>query len=504
MNYKSLLLNSIAVCALTANYQYSTANNPVKEKQNVIIFLVDDMGWMDSGVYGSQYYETPNIDRFAEMGMRFTRAYAVNPLCSPTRASIMTGRYPSRFELTSASAHLPPNPDEDLTPKKKAEPWKKMSEPGVRHFMPLEEITLAEVLKKEGYATCHIGKWHLGEEPYYPEKQGFETNIGGWHLGWPPSYFPPYENPYIEDGPEGEYLTDRLTGEALKFIESHRDQPFYMNLWHYAVHTPLHVEKYRVDKYRDKTDPRGRQGNAMMAGMIESMDQSLGELLDGLEAMDLLDKTTIIFTSDNGGLMYSVTNGVPATNNYPLRQGKGNIHEGGIRVPCIVYWPGKIKENTVSNEVISSIDLFPTILDILDINYQSKKKPIDGKSLVPVLLGKKPLERDGIFIDFPHYTIPCENFPSHAIITNKWKLIRVYGEGPDRQNFYELYDLSKDINEEFNMAAFYPEIVKELDGHIEKHLEEVGCFRPVINEAYNPEAYNPMGDKLNEQKPRIE
>jgi arylsulfatase A-like enzyme len=503
MSYKNLLVISIVISLFAGNFLYAGPKNIQKEKNNVIIFLVDDMGWMDCGVYGSQYYETPNIDRFAEMGMRFTKAYAANPLCSPTRAAIMTGRYPSRFELTSASAHLPANPDANLEPPKETEPWKKMSTPGIRHFMPVEEITLAEVLKKEGYTTCHIGKWHLGEEPYYPKKQGFDYNIGGWHLGWPPSYFSPYKNPYIEDGPEGEYLTDRLTGEALKFIENHKDQPFYMNLWHYAVHTPLHAEKYRVDKYLDKTDPRGRQGNAVMAGMIESMDQSLGELLDGLQAMDLLDKTTIIFTSDNGGLMYVSTKGMPVTNNYPLRQGKGNIHEGGIRVPCIVHWPGQIEENSISDEVTCSIDLFPTILDMLDIKYQSKEKPIDGLSLVPVLLGKKPLKRDGIFIDFPHYTIPCENLPSHALVNNEWKLIRVYGEGPDRQNFYELYDLKKDIKEELNMAAFYPEVVKELDGLIEKHLEEVGCFRPIKNEAYDPKVSNPKIGLLKNSEPVI-
>ena len=503
MRHKSIFIIAIAVAILAANNLNATPDNADGERQNVIIFLVDDMGWMDCGVYGSQYYETPNIDRFAEMGMRFTQAYAANPFCSPTRAAIMTGRYPSRFELTSASAHLPANPDADLTPPEKTEPWRKMSPPFIRHFMPLEEITLAEVLKKEGYTTCHIGKWHLGEEPYYPEKQGFEYNIGGWHLGWPPSYFSPYKNPYIEDGPEGEYLTDRLTDEALQFIASHKDEPFYMNLWHYAVHTPLHAEKFRVDKYRDKSDPRGRQGNAVMAGMLESMDQSLGKLLDGLEAMDLLDRTTIIFTSDNGGLMYVGINAVPATNNYPLRQGKVNIHEGGIRVPCIVHWPGNTRAGSVTDEVICSIDFFPTILDMLKIDYSSEENPIDGKSLTPVLTGKSPLERDGIFIDFPHYTLPCENFPSHAIVNQQWKLIRVYGEGPDRQNFYELYNLREDIKEEFNMAAFYPEVVRELDGLIEKHLEEVACFRPVQNRAYDPEAINPMGI-IRQRTPRIE
>lgn len=503
MNYNNLLKNLITVLPLAANYQYAAATDFSKEKQNVIIFLVDDMGWMDSGVYGSQYYKTPNIDRFAKMGMRFTRSYSANPLCSPTRAAILTGRYPSRFELTSASAHLPANPDEDLTPKKEAAPWQKMSTPGIRHFMPLEEVTLAEVLKKEGYTTCHIGKWHLGEEPYYPNKQGFDYNIGGWHLGWPDSYFSPYKNPFIEDGPEGEYLTDRLTKEALKFIENHKNKPFYMNLWHYAVHTPFHAERFRVEKYMGKIDPRGRQGNAVMAGMIESMDQSLGKLLDGLVAMELLDKTIIIFTSDNGGLMYVMTDGMPVTNNYPLRQGKGNIHEGGIRVPCIVHWPGKIKENSVSGVVNSSIDLFPTILDMLEINYHPNEKPIDGKSLVPVLLGKKPIKRNGVFIDFPHYTIPCENYPSHAIIQQDWKLIRVYGEGPERHNFYELYNLRTDIKEEFNLAAFYPEVVKKLDGLIEKHLEEMGCHRPIYNLAYDPKAGNPMGKKLETHKTKV-
>ncbi|MFQ3325896.1 MAG: arylsulfatase A-like enzyme, partial [Salibacteraceae bacterium] len=180
MSYKNLLIITISIFILTGNYLYAQKNNQ-NEKQNVIIFLVDDMGWMDSAVYGSQYYETPNIDRLAEIGMRFTHAYAANPFCSPTRAAILTGRYPSRFELTSASGHLPPNPEQDLTTKDNAEPWKKVSTPGIRTYMPLEEITLAEVLKKEGYATSHIGKWHLGEEPYYPEKQGFEQNIGGWH-----------------------------------------------------------------------------------------------------------------------------------------------------------------------------------------------------------------------------------------------------------------------------------------------------------------------------------
>lgn len=489
---------------LMANYKFTTTSTPATEKQNVIIFLVDDMGWMDSNVYGSEYYETPNIDRLAEMGMRFTKAYAANPFCSPTRAAIMTGRYPSRFELTSATGHLPANPQVDLTPPKKTEAWRKMSPPLIRHFMPVEEITLAEVLKEEGYATCHIGKWHLGEEPYYPEKQGFDYNIGGWHLGWPPSYFSPYQNPYIADGSKGEYLTDRLTDEALKFIANQKGKPFYMNLWHYAVHTPFHAEKFRVEKYENKTDPRGRQGNAVMGGMIESMDQSLGKLLDGLEAMDLLDKTTIIFTSDNGGLMYTTSNSIPGTNNFPLRLGKGNIHEGGIRVPCIVHWPGKIEENTVSDEVICSIDFFPTILDMLGVDHQSKEKPVDGKSLLPVLLGKEPIKRKGIFIDFPHYTVPSENLPSHAIINDDWKLIRVYGEGPNRQNYYELYDMNKDIKEEINLAAFYPEVVKELDGLIEEHLNEVECLRPILNDAYDPKVKNPKIGLLWNIKPRIE
>jgi len=275
-----------------------------------------------------------------------------------------------------------------------------------------------------------------------------------------------------------------------------------MNLWHYAVHTPFHAEKSRVDKYRDKKDPRGRQGNAVMAAMIESMDQSLGKLIDGLEAMDLLDRTIIIFTSDNGGLTHVATNNMPATNNYPLRLGKGNIHEGGIRVPCIIRWPGNTRAGSVSDEVICSIDFYPTILEMLEIDYSSRDNPVDGKSITRVLSGKSSLEREGIFIDFPHYTPSFENYPSHAIINQDWKLIRVYGEGPDRQNFYELYNLKEDIKEEFNLAAFYPEVVRELDGLIEEHLDEVACFRPVQNRAYDPGASNPTG-KIRQATPVI-
>ena len=216
---------------------------------NIIFILADDLGWMDTGVYGSEYYETPNIDNLAKMGMRFTNAYSVNPLCTPSRAAILTGRYPSRYDLTSASGHLPANPDMVSGLKEKDRPWQKVVTPNIRTYMPLEEQTIAQVLKNEGYATIHLGKWHLGSKEYEPEKHGFDYNIAGYTNGWPNSYFSPYLNGKISDGPEGENLTDRLTSEAIGFIENNKEKPFYMSLWYFAVHNPLQAKKELVEKY---------------------------------------------------------------------------------------------------------------------------------------------------------------------------------------------------------------------------------------------------------------
>jgi arylsulfatase A-like enzyme len=464
------------------------------EKPNIIFFLVDDMGWMDCSVNGSKYFETPNIERLASMGKVFTNAYTANPLCSPTRASILTGRYPERFGLTMPSGHMPPNPDEILL-EKTAESWKKMVEPKSRTFMPLQEITLAESLKKAGYATVHIGKWHLGYPEYWPEHQGFDINIGGGHYPVPPSYFSPYHIETLPDGPEREYITDRLTSEALSYIDSHKDTLFFMNFWHYAVHAPFQGHVELISKYSQKTDPRGMQSNAIMGAMIESMDKSLGLILDKLIEKGLLEKTIIVFFSDNGGNMYELVNGILPTNNAPLRYGKGNIHEGGIRVPCIISWPGKIAAGSVSDEAICSIDFYPTLLEAAGLKPE-KDQEIDGVSLLPYLTQGSKINRSFIYFHFPHYVACMDNLPSSAVRFGQWKLIREYGEGANRTDKYYLYDLKKDIGEQHDLSAVYPSLVRKLNRKITHHLEQTGGIIPILNPEYNPDAESPMGKKL--------
>ena len=460
---------------------------------NIIFFLVDDMGWMDCSVYGSKYYETPNIDRLAKRGIVFNNAYTASPLCSPTRASIMTGKYPERFHLTTPSGHLEPNPEAPLM-KDSAFEWNKVICPDSRHYMPLEEYTIAEALKTAGYETIHLGKWHLGQEAYWPEKQGFDINIGGGDYPGPPSYFSPYKNIKLKDGPDKEYITDRLTDEALKYLESHKDNTFYMNLWHFAVHAPYQGQMELIRKYQQKKDPRGKQDNAIMGAMMESMDKSLGRIMDKLDELKLADNTIIIFFSDNGGNMYDLINGKTATNNFPLKDGKGNIHEGGIRVPCIISWPGKIKPGQVSEELISSIDFYPSMLDLAGLKPQ-KDQIIDGVSLYPLLLKGKSLKKRELFCHFPHYIPATDNYPSTSVRSGDWKLIRVYGEGPNQTPAYELYNIKNDIGENINLAASNPKLVAKLDKLIEKHVDETQGIFPVINPKYKPGTESPMGKK---------
>lgn len=473
-------------------------NNSVKaqnEKMNIIFILVDDLGWMDTGVYGSKYYETPNIDHFAKTGMLFTNAYSANPFCSPSRAAILTGRYPSRFDFTTAAGHLKANTNMVSGLVEKSEPWKKVLTPVIRTYMPLEEQSLAEVLKEEGYTTIHIGKWHLGSKDYSPEKQGFDYNIGGYTKGWPMSYFSPYRNEKITDGPEGEHLTDRLTTDAINFIEENKNMPFYMNLWYFSVHNPLQAKKELIEKYKRKIDPRGRQGFAVMGAMIETLDQNIGRLMTAIEQKGLTDNTIIVFTSDNGGVEYESYNGKTPTDNYPLRGGKGNVHEGGIRVPCIVRWPGQTKAGSVSNQAISGMDFFPTLVDMVGVDQSAVKNNIDGLSLTQVLKSDEQLQREGIYIDYPHYAIYPSTYPSTVLVNDQWKFIRVYGQAPYGGNFYELYKIDEDVEENFNVAAYYPQMVKKLDAHVSQHIKEVGHYEPIKNPSYNSKADKLIGKK---------
>ncbi len=453
---------------------------------NVVLILADDMGWMDSSTYGSRYYESPNLQRLAQQGMLFTDAYAANPLCSPTRASIMTGKYPARLKITTPAGHLPPMPKTPLLGEK-AQPWRKMVCPRSRRFLPLEERTLAEAFREAGYATGFIGKWHLGHEPWWPKKQGFDVNIAGGHYPGPPSYFSPYRIKTLADGPKGEYLTDRLTDEAVKYIQDHRHGPFLLCLWHYAVHAPFQAKKKLVEDRRGKVDPRGKQGCAIMAAMLRSLDESVGRVLDRLDELKIADETIILFASDNGGNMYNVVEGRPPTNNDPLRNGKGSIYEGGTRTPCIVVWPGAVKPHSRCSEVISSIDFFPTLLEMAGIQ-PGRELRFDGESIVPLLKGTGRLRREAIFCHFPHYIPATGNLPATSVRKGDWKLIRLYGEGPGRSCAYELYNLRDDVGETRDLAEKFPEKVRQLDGLISRHLKETGALVPIPNPAYDPKA----------------
>lgn len=487
------------------------------DRPNVVLFLVDDMGWMDSSVYGSEYYETPNMERLAKQSMLFTDAYAL-PLCSPTRASILTGQYSSRHGVTSASGHQPPRPENVSRYPAKASPQQKFIYANSKNYLDLEYETLSEVLHDAGYRTAHIGKWHLGLTPeYWPDKHGFDVAFHAQPSPGPPSYFSPYgvDNDTegrpsgknhmgtITDGPDGEYMTDRLTDEAIHFIQANQDQPFFLNLWQYGVHGPWgHKEEYTA-RYANKKDPRGEQRNPIMASMLQSIDESLGRVLECLDQLELTDNTLFIFYSDNGGNAHSNTPGSrqmtnikpghpkwdfvqdwkkwagdePPTNNSPLREGKGRIYEGGQRVPLMVRWPGHIEAGTRSEAVVGPIDLYPTILQAT--NTEPKRGHIvDGESILPVLKQTGELKRDAYFTWFPHL------IPAVSVRQGDWKLIRRFEPHREYPDVRELYNLKKDIGETRNLAKVQPKKVAELDALIDQFIADTGALVPKPNPAY--------------------
>lgn len=445
-------------------------------KLNVVLFLIDDLGWNDIACYGSKFYRTPNLDRLAKEGMTFDFAYAACPVCSPTRASIMTGKYPARLNLTDWLPGRPDRPDQPL------------SRPKIRMELPLAEITLAEVLKQAGYTTAHIGKWHLGGEGFEPQKQGFDVNIAGDHTGTPLSYFAPFQDkkgrtmPGLENAATGEYLTDRLTLEAEKFLDANRDKPFFLYLPHYTVHTPLRAKAAMIEKYPGKTE-FGKQSNPVYAAMVESMDESIGRVLKKLDELKLTDRTLVLFTSDNGGLATIEGAGTPSTINSPLREGKGFLYEGGIRVPLLVKWPGVIKAGSTTTSAVCSVDFLPTITEACGI---PAPKEIDGVSFVPMLKGEKQ-ERGPIFWHYPHYANQGSR-PSAAIRSGDWKLIEFYETGRK-----ELFNVVKDVSESQNQVEKQPELVKELASKLDVWRKEVNAQMPTPNPDYQPNPQNKNG-----------
>jgi arylsulfatase A-like enzyme len=458
---------------------------------NLILILMDDMGWRDLGCYGGEFYETPNIDALAAEGMRFSNAYATCPVCSPTRASVMTGKYPARVGVTDWIDH-----------SGRCHPLKGrlVDAPYIKH-LPLGEVSLAKALKEGGYKTWHIGKWHLGSEEFRPERHGFDVNIGGCHFGHPPrGYFPPWEIPTLPDGAPGEYLTDRLTDEAIKLIQGNGGSPFFLNLWHYAVHTPIQAPAPLVAKYEakaralgldklktfedgeffhteDKTGKRVRrrllQSDPAYAAMIENLDWNIGRLVDALKAAGLRDDTAIIFTSDNGGL--STAQGSP-TCNAPLSEGKGWMYDGGTREPFFAVVPGLVKPGSSCAEVVTCADIYPTFLELAGLPLRPEQHR-DGLSLLPLLRGGKPLDREAVFWHYPHYG-DQGGTPSCSLRSGDWKLIEFFEDGR-----LELYDLSNDIGEKNDLSSARPDVRERLHALLKAWRDDVGAILPKPNEA---------------------
>jgi arylsulfatase A-like enzyme len=492
-----------------------TAAEP--SRPNVILFLVDDMGWMDSEPYGSRYYRTPNMTRLAQRGMLFTDAYAM-PLCSPTRASILSGQYSSRHGVLTASGHQPPQPPGFQFLPERAAATRPIVTPISKNYLEPTQYTLAEALRDAGYRTAHIGKWHLGlTEPYWPEQQGFDVALHGHPDPGPPSYHSPYgyrQHQSFPDGPKGEYITDRFTDEAIQFIEAHRDRPFYLNLWHHGVHGPWgHKEEY-TKRFVGVKDPRGEQGNPIMASMLQSIDESLGRLLDALDKHQLAEKTVFIFFSDNGGNVHSNTpddakrkgrdtnkkspqladwrkwaGDLPPTNNAPLRNGKGTLYEGGTRVPLMVMQPGVVPANAKTSAVVHAIDLYPTVLELTNVK-PNPQQILDGVSFARVLRDPQAmLPRQAVFNYFP---MGGPQKPGGVWVRQgDCKLIRWFETGPDYPELRELYNLQDDLGESKNLAKELPDKVRELDALIDGFLKDTKALAPKPNPDYQTTATTP-------------
>jgi arylsulfatase A-like enzyme/lysophospholipase L1-like esterase len=449
------------------------------ETPNVVLVLVDDLGWADLACQGSRYHETPNIDRLAAEGVRFTDAYAACAVCSPTRAALLTGRSPARTGVTDwirARFQRPGGTTPETNPTAfVGGPRQALLCPPNPFWLEPEEVTLAEVLRGEGYATCHVGKWHLGDEAFSPEHQGFDENHGGCDYGQPPSYFDPYRTERLPQGiptlpprEAGEYLTDREADEAVDFIRRNRDRPFFLYLAHYAVHTPLQAKADLTARYAE--DPKTAPANPTYAAMVHSVDAAMGRVLGALDEAAIAERTLVIFTSDNGGLL-------GPTSNAPLRSGKGHPYEGGIRVPFLVRWPAAVAAGRVSPAPVTSVDVFATVLAAVGAP-PPRDRVLDSVSLLPHLrAGEAAPPARPLFWHFPHYR--GDVGPYGIVRDGAHKLIVRY-EGPR----FELFDLARDPGEAHDLAATEPDRVARMHAMLLDHLAAAGAKMPRPNPDY--------------------
>jgi arylsulfatase A-like enzyme len=466
------------------------------KKPNILIIIADDLGWADLSCYGSTFYETPNLDQLAKGGTKFTQGYATSPVCSPTRSSLMTGKLPVKTGVT------------DWIPGRhangKGRPYEKLVGTSTAYELALQENTIAEQVQKSGYKTFFAGKWHLGEEEqFWPEFQGFQTNIGGWSKGSPTGrindttggFFTPYKNPRLPDGPVGEFLEDRLATECIRFLENSGDEPFLMLYSLYAVHNPMQAPAALVKKYEQKRvgllkpgetafakdEPwmkyengwrrRTVQEQPVYAAMVENMDTNIGRILATLKKQGLYENTLIIFTSDNGGL--STAEGSPTVNG-PLRAGKGWLYEGGIRVPFIMHWNGKISGNTTSDLPVTVADIFPTVASSSGENY-SKDQSIDGSNILSMLANTSKYNNRTLYWHYPHYSNQGGK-PGAAIREGPWKLIYNYED-----QSIELYNMLNDVSEQTNVAVVQKKVANKLKKKLLGWLKDRNAKSPVRN-----------------------
>ena len=465
---KLLFATALALIIVSGCGGKAQVEEPAR-RPNVLMIMIDDLGWTDLHIQGNEKLETPMLDHFASQGMRFTDSYAAAPVCSPTRAAIMTGMSPARLAITN---HVAGNQDRFQPPGATLR-----ADEMINH-LDLDYVTLAEKLKEGGYTTGFFGKWHLSgigdemdtlEPSRRPQHQGFDVNVGGLSFGGPPSFFDPYQNPELEDRQEGEYLPFRLADEAMGFIEEHQDKPFFVALWPYTVHWPMEAPQDLVDKYANRPGFEdygdGIESSTTYAAMIEAMDDAVGRVLAKLDELNLAEETLVIFTSDNGAY-----GGV--TDLAPLRGVKGHLYEGGIRVPLFVRWPGQIEAGTVSGEPVISTDFFATILDVAGLE-PTPGVPLDGESILPVLRHTGEMEREAIYFHYANYAFHGENRLGSAIRQGDYKLIHFYD-----QDEVELYDVVNDLSETTNLAGEMPERAAEMKANLQAWLIASGAKIP--------------------------
>ena len=470
MNLQSMKFQSLLCLLFIFGVSTATAkDNPIHDKTgtdakpNIVLIMADDLGWMDLNCQGNAKLVTPHLNKLAEQGIRFTDSYSAAPVCSPTRAALMTGLAPARLHITN---HLPDQ--KRFTPKDAS-----LLPALCKDHLSDEYKTLAEYLKQDGYATGFLGKWHLsdragkggqGKALYYPENQGFDINVGGCSYGGPPTFFDPYKIHNLPPRKQGEYLPDRLTDESISFISKVKDKsPFFLCLWNYTVHWPMEAPESYLKKYAGKKGPGIK--DTRYAAMIEAYDVAIGRLMKYLDDQNLTENTLFIFTSDNGAY-----GGV--SDMRPLRAAKGYLYEGGIRVPTIIRMPGKIKPGTLSDEPVITMDYFKTILDVCDIDQGSAV--CDGKSLLPVFAGQ-PLKREALYFHYPNYAFHQGNRLGAAIRSGPYKLIKNFDDGS-----VELYNLKKDISEKEELSKKYPELAQRLKGKLETWLVETKANMPKV------------------------